>query len=47
VFDKDCGAAFRCLNAACHPLCSSDGQCGAANFCDHGVCRADFRPVSI
>ena len=46
TFDTDCGIAFRCINAACHPLCSTDTQCGASNFCDHGVCRADYRPVS-
>jgi hypothetical protein len=44
LFDSDCGVAFRCINAYCHPLCSSDSQCGENSFCNHGVCRADYRP---
>jgi len=43
LWDSDCGASFRCINATCHPLCSSDAQCGSKAFCDSGVCRADYR----
>lgn len=46
AFDSDCGVAFRCLNANCHPLCGADDQCSAGNFCDQGVCRANYLPAT-
>jgi hypothetical protein len=45
LWDNDCGVAFRCIDATCHPLCASSSQCGSKAFCDHGVCRADYRPA--
>lgn len=45
VFDYQCGAASRCINRVCHPLCGVDAQCGKGEFCDSGVCRADIRPA--
>jgi Cys-rich repeat protein len=46
TFDTDCGTAFRCINAYCHPLCTTDSQCASHNVCDNGVCRAAYRPAA-
>jgi hypothetical protein len=46
LFDVDCGAAQRCINAYCHALCGNDAQCPERSFCDRGVCRANYLPAS-
>jgi hypothetical protein len=47
VFDEDCGAegSFRCINATCHPTCGDVEECGYAEACTAGICRADVAPV--
>ncbi len=47
VFNSQCADAETCINATCHTNCTSDDQCTrAADFCDQGICRPDWRIVS-
>ena len=46
VFDEDCGeSGFRCINATCHSECVDVEECGDAEGCMSGVCRADANPI--
>ncbi|MBU1537497.1 hypothetical protein KKF84_19435 [Myxococcota bacterium] len=44
VFSSQCGENAVCLNTYCHATCSIDDECGYGEFCDLGVCKADYRP---
>ncbi len=44
VFSSHCGEGFVCINAYCHNRCTSHDECGYGEFCDLGVCKADYRP---
>lgn len=44
VFSSHCGDDHVCINAYCHATCTMDDQCGYGEFCDLGVCKADYRP---
>lgn len=45
VYTDDCAANSQCINATCFASCSDNSACGAFEFCDHGACRADDRPI--
>ena len=45
LYDAECGPGWRCINATCHPHCTTIRDCGAGELCEWGACRADFRPV--
>jgi hypothetical protein len=47
LWDLDCGADARCINATCHPRCTTASQCGHLEVCDAGVCRADVRAAML
>lgn len=45
VFSHQCESSQVCINTYCHDTCTADGQCGYGEFCDLGVCKADYRPA--
>ncbi|MEO1174933.1 MAG: hypothetical protein AAFX94_23195, partial [Myxococcota bacterium] len=47
-FSSDCPTdGDTCINATCHPSCGEDVDCAnPRDFCDEGICRPDWRPVS-
>ncbi len=44
VFSSHCDAGQVCINAYCHATCTDHAECGYGEFCDLGVCKADYRP---
>jgi hypothetical protein len=44
VFSVNCDGSALCINGYCHDTCEIDDECGTAEFCDLGVCKADYRP---
>ncbi|MBN2724110.1 MAG: hypothetical protein JXR95_08585 [Deltaproteobacteria bacterium] len=44
VFSSQCGDDHVCINTYCHATCADDSECGFGEFCDLGVCKADYRP---
>ena len=45
VYSADCGASSECINATCFSTCGDDSACGSFEYCDHGACRPDDRPI--
>lgn len=45
VYSSDCGDGNECINATCFSTCSDDSACGGFEYCDHGACRPDDRPL--
>ena len=45
VYSNDCGDSAQCINATCFGSCADDSACGGFEFCDHGACRPDDRPI--
>jgi hypothetical protein len=45
VYSSDCADGSECINATCFTSCTDDSACGAFEYCDHGACRADDRPI--
>lgn len=45
VYTSDCSDDSQCINATCFKSCADDSVCGSFEFCDHGACRADDRPL--